>query len=614
MREILGDVKNVRALLGSQRFAIDYYQREYSWGTKQVTELLDDLCGTFLDNYEKSHDRGAVEQYGRYFLGSVIISDKDGQRYIIDGQQRITTLTLLMIFIYHLVEEIQKNQLADLILTTKFGKKSFNLDVEETSPDGKERNSCMRTIFEGEKIIEKSQFESVNNIIGRYQDIEDNFPTEDITPNALPYFADWLIESVYLVEINAHSDNDAYTMFQTINDRGLSLPSAEMLKGYLLKNIEDEKVRNSASEIWKNRITSLKAIGKDEDASAIISWLRSQYAKTIRDRIRGATPGDFDLIAPKFHIWVRDNKELIGLIRSEDYASLINKNFEFYAGWYEKIKNATKELQPGLEEIYYNAQLNFTLQYPVLLAPLQIQDSNDTIMKKLAIVSSYIDIMLARRIWNRKSINYSNMKYNMYILIILNIRNKSIEELSEFLTQQLETEELTFSSQSHFHWHGQNGSYIHWLLARMTDYVEVESGNASRYIEFSQRSGKNAYQIEHIWANHFDRHTKEFKHVSDFEEYRNRIGGLLLLPKNSNASFGDMEYSEKREYYIRENLLAASLCDQAYSRNPGFVKFIKNSGLVFKAHPEFKKSDLDERQELYLSLAEKVWDPKRLQV
>lgn len=605
MKEIRGDAKNIRTLLGGQRFAIDYYQREYRWETKQVTELLDDLCGTFLDNFKEDDDRSTVEQYGRYFLGSVIICDRDGQKYIIDGQQRMTTLTLLLIFIYHLVNETQKTQLAELIFTTKFGKKSFNLDVEE-------RNSCMKEIFDGENIVERNQIESVDNIIGRYQDIEDNFPSEDITINALPYFADWLIENVYLVEITAYSDNDAYTIFETMNDRGLSLTPTEMLKGYLLANISDIDARNSASKNWMNRVNSLRAIGKEEDADAIKSWLRSQYAETIRDRSRGAVPKDFDRIASEFHRWVRENEDVISLSRSDDYARLINRDFEFYARWYEEIRSATRELKPGYEKIYYNAQLNFTLQYPVLLAPLRIEDSDDISMKKLEIVSSYIDIILARRIWNFKSISYSNMQYNMYILIILKIRNKSIEELREFLTEQLEVEEEVFSSQSRFHWHGQNGRYIHWLLARMTDYVEVESGNASRYVEFSQRSGRNAYQIEHIWANHFDRHTDEFDHVADFEEYRNRIGGLLLLPKSFNASFGDMEYSQKREHYLRQNLLAASLHENCYSRNPGFIRFIENAELPFQQHTDFKKADLDERQKLYLELAEKVWDPERL--
>ena len=85
MKEIRGDSKNVRGLLSGAKYAIDYYQREYRWQTKQVAELLDDLADKFRESYELGHERSAVDGYGRYFLGSIIISDRDGQKFIIDG-------------------------------------------------------------------------------------------------------------------------------------------------------------------------------------------------------------------------------------------------------------------------------------------------------------------------------------------------------------------------------------------------------------------------------------------------------------------------------------------------------------------------------------------------
>ena len=91
---------------------------------------------------------------------------------------------------------------------------------------------------------------------------------------------------------------------------------------------------------------------------------------------------------------------------------------------------------------------------------------------------------------------------------------------------------------------------------------------ASRYAEYAQR-GTKGYEIEHIWADHPERHADEFAHPSEFQEYRNRIGGLLLLPKSFNASYGDLPYAEKREHYVGQNLLARSLHEQAYDHNPG---------------------------------------------
>jgi hypothetical protein len=605
MKEIRGDAKNIRTLLGGAKFSVDYYQREYRWEFKQVAELIADLSEKFSESYEKGDERSEVEKYGHYFLGSIIVSDKDGRKYIIDGQQRLTSLTLLLVHLHRCLSDAeQKGQLADLIFSQKFGKRSFNLDIAE-------RTNCMEALFTGEPFDEAGQPESVANILARFQDIEEQFP-EELAGEALPYFVDWLIENVHLVEITAYSDADAYTIFETMNDRGLSLTPTDMLKGYLLANIADTDRRSDASKIWRGRVAALQQLGKEEDADAIKSWLRSQHAQTIRERKRGAQPRDFDLIGTEFHRWVRDHADALTLTNSAAFGRFIQEDFAFYGHWYEQVRRAAATLTPGLEAIHYNAQSNFTLQYPALLAPLKRSDSEDQISRKLRIVATYLDILVARRIWNWKATDYSTMQYGMFQLVILRIRGKSVPELAEILGERLGAEEQTFASNERFHLHGMNGKQIHRLLARMTDYVETRSGHASRYAEYIKRHGKNGYEVEHIWANHPERHQDEFSHPTDFAEYRNRIGGLLLLPKSFNASYGDRPYVDKREHYFGQNLLAQSLHDKAYEHNPGFTRFREESGLPFKAHPEFRKAELDERQMLYQRLAEQIWSPENI--
>lgn len=605
MKEIRGEAKSIRNLLNGAKFAIDYYQREYRWETKQVVELINDLTEKFLDSHEAGNERSAVQNYNHYFLGSIIISDKDSQKFIIDGQQRLTSLTLLLIHLYHrLKDEKQKGILANLIFSQQFDKLSFNLDVPE-------RMACMDALFKGNAFEENDQPESVVNILRRFQDIEENL-TEDLAGEALPYFTDWLIENVHLVMITAYSDADAYTIFETMNDRGLSLTPTDMLKGYLLANISDVDRRNKASVVWRQNVVALQQLGKEEDADAIKAWLRSQYAKTIRERKRGAKALDFDLIGTEFHRWVRDHEAHLNLTNSASFGGFIQEDFAFYSKWYEHIRQAAKSLTPGLEAIHFNAQHSFTLQYPALLAPLVRSDSDKEILQKLHIVSSFIDILIARRIWNLKATSYSNMQYNMFQLVILKIRGKSVSQLASILKERLEAEEETFAKNDRFSLHGMNKKLIHRFLARMTDYIETGSGHASRYSEYIQRGGKNNYEVEHIWANQPKRHEDEFSHPNDFSEYRNRIGGLLLLPKSFNASYGDKPYSEKREHYYGQNLLAQSLHEKAYQHNPGFNKFLEKSGLPFKPHMDFKKADLDARQNLYRQIAEQIWNPEIL--
>jgi hypothetical protein len=546
----------------------------------------------------------AVVDYGHYFLGSIIVSDKDGQKFVIDGQQRLTTLTLLLIFLHHRLDDAeQKGQIADLIFSQKYGKRTFNLDVPE-------RTRCMEALYAGEDFMDADAPESVINILARYADFEETFPDE-VAGDALPYFVDWVIENVNLIEITAYSDDDAYTIFETMNDRGLSLTPTDMLKGYLLANIGDADKRTHASRVWKERVQVLGDLGKDEDADGIKSWLRSQHAQSIRERKRSAAPQDFNLIGTEFHRWVRDHEEVLGLTSSNAFARFIERDFAFYGRWYERLRLAGETLTPGLESVHFNAQHNFTLQYPVLLSPLKVDDDEATGLRKVRVTAAYLDILIHRRIWNFRAIDYSTMQYAMFI-VMRDIRAKSVGELAASLLTRLEAETDDFSNNASFHLHGTNGRQIHRLLARMTDYVETRSGLASHYAEYVQR-GRTGYEIEHVWANHPERHTDEFAHPSEFGEYRNRIGGLLLLPKSFNASYGDLPYSEKRGHYLTQNLLARSLHEQAYDHNPGFRRFCEETRMPFQAHMEFKKADLDARQKLYQLVAERIWNLDRLE-
>ena len=91
MTRIDSNARTIRELLANTKYQLDYYQREYNWQAKHVTELLDDLSKIFLECYTEKDTLADVPNYNHYFLGSIIISHAEGQRYIVDGQQRLTT-------------------------------------------------------------------------------------------------------------------------------------------------------------------------------------------------------------------------------------------------------------------------------------------------------------------------------------------------------------------------------------------------------------------------------------------------------------------------------------------------------------------------------------------
>jgi len=604
-RDIDGKGRTIWELFNNRRYDIDSYQREYKWQIKQLVELLEDLCGKFLEHYKENHERQEVSRYGHYFLGSIILSQKKGLSFIIDGQQRLTTLTLFLIYLHHRQRKLPENErveVGNLIMSSKFGKKSYNIDVPERSP-------CLDKLYSGQPYSPTVKDpEAVRNMVARYKEIEQNFPQE-ISDAALPYFLDWLLNNVHLVEITAYSDDDAYTIFETMNDRGLSLAPLDMLKGYLIANIADEQERERINSIWKRTTNRLLEFDKEEPANAVKAWLRSQYADSIRERKKGAKAGDFDRLGTEFHRWVRENEKRIGLSKSPDFVRFVERDFQFYSDQYERLQRASLESQNNLETVYANAWLEFTLQYPLLLAPLRTSDDDSTKLRKIQIVAGFLDILLARRLWNFRSIAYSTVQYTMF-LVMRDIRGKSVDQLGTILRKRLSDEEENFDTNPTLALHQQNRYTLKWLLARMTDYVGVRGGLLSRFDEY-MAEGKKGYEVEHIWADHWEQHKDEFTNESDFDEYRNRLGGLLLLPKTFNASYGDLPYSKKMPHYLKQNVLAQSLNPSAYDRNPPLKKAIQ-SGLPFKGYSEFGKAQIEARQKLYVAIAKQVWNPDKL--
>src|SRR5213078_3872015 len=218
-------------------------------------------------------------------------------------------------------------------------------------------------------------------------------------------------------------------------------------------------------KVWKSQVGALADLGKDEDADGMKSWLRSQHAESIRERKRGAAPQDFDLIGTEFHRWVRDHEDALGLTASPEFARLIERDFVFYSQWYERLRQASETLTPGLECVRFNAQQHFTLQYPVLLAPLRVDDDESTSLRKIRVVAAFLDILIHRRIWNWRAIDYSTMQYAMF-LVMRDIRGKNVSKLAEILRARLDGERESFASNDSFRLHGMNGRQIHRLLAR----------------------------------------------------------------------------------------------------------------------------------------------------
>lgn len=603
--------KNIKSLL-NQKFYIDYFQREYRWQEKHIKLLIEDLTGTFLKSYERTDERAHIAQYQNYYLGPVVFSENpdSGAKSIIDGQQRITSITLLLIFLNNLQKNYQSQVLiSQLIYSESFGNKSFNMTDEMREP-------CLKSLFEtNEYNLQDNDDETTKYMIERYEDIALSFPEELKEENTLPYFIDWLIEKVIVVEITAYSDENAYTIFETMNDRGLSLTPSEMLKGYVLSKIIDFEKRIEINNIWKHEIQKLHFYDDNADQPFFQAWFRAKYAEDIRPGKAGAENKDFEIIGSQFHRWFKDNhKNLLKLRASDDFYNYFKKDFPFYVKLCMRIWDGQIKYNKSMPHVHY---INYwgiaeSLQDALLLASINIEDNEETINKKLDLTARYIETFTVRRAVNFKNFSHSSIKYTMFN-IIKKIRNNSIDELASNLKNEVESIEQTWDGILDFGLKGQNKKFVKHLLSRISGYVDIHAGKSTIYVNYQNPDGK-PFEIEHIWADKFSEHTDEFEQENDFILWRNSIGALILLPNGSNQSYGSDKYEDKVEHYIKENTFAQTLHPAFYEKNPTFLKSPEIKSLSFKSHSQFKTQDIKERRELVKRICEQIWSPTHFDI
>lgn len=605
--KIDADDRNVFDVLNEKKYTVDYFQREYSWEQKHIYQLITDLTSTFLDVYTEGDLRENVEHYNNYYLGPFVVSSKDGTKSIIDGQQRLTSLTLFLIYLNHVQKEIGGNEsIESLVFSEKYGKKSFNIQV-------KERQACLEKLFiEGSYEVQPDDDESTINMAERYANIEEAFP-EEIKGAAFPYFLDWLKYNVILVEITAYSDDNAYTIFESMNDRGLNLTSTEMLKSYILSRFSNPTDRESANRFWKESIQRLHKQSKEEDQQFFQAWLRSQYADTIRQGKVGSSNEDFEKIGTRFHGWFRDNLSKMGLNSgsSDEFHTLVHDEMKYYLRAYLDILNAQKEEKAGWEHVFYIKHWGIapSLAFPLLLAPLKPMDSPDVTRQKINEVARYIETFTVRRSINFRKFGASSIRYTMYSLV-KELRGKDLDSLRSYLQDKLEEMGDSWDGLAEFRMHGQNRRFVKFLLSRITGFIEQQSGLSTNFSTYFISQGAKPYEVEHIWADKFEQHREEFEQQHEFSNYRNHIGDLLLLPQGTNQSYGAMPYTQKLEHYLKENLLVKSLHPKTYENNPNFLGVAQTLDINFKAHESFTKTDIDERQALIQSICEVMWEAR----
>lgn len=440
---IVAQHKTLYQVFTGNRYKIDVFQRDYRWKRDQIDALVSDLTSSFFNCYRLGDTQENVDRYDCYYMGPVVLCQDEGSMSVVDGQQRLTSFTLLFIYLQHkqveygMMDDEDFINMDDFIFVKRGGKKTFVMDVPK-------RKLVLQMLYDGNihgidmSFPEDSEDdrESNINLVSGYDDILHLFPQNIQERNILPLFIEWLLYKVVLVEIKAFDKDNAYTIFETMNDRGLSLNPTEILKAHILAKITDEDKREEMNVFWKKRVSEIKFVGgNDGDMAFFRAWFRSKYAETFKKAQSSDEMEDFEMIGSRFQTWFKNNQKKLHLSKSEDYYFFVKGDFEFFSTQYMDIL----QLNQGGEEVksdefYITAcyPMADSLMMPLMLAPIVATDASDVIYDKMRAVNTYIDLYINRRSFLGKSVNQATIRRRIFELV-KTIRNNSMSELIQNL-------------------------------------------------------------------------------------------------------------------------------------------------------------------------------------
>lgn len=621
--EVNPEKQNINTLFSTTNYHIDFYQREYKWKDEEVKQLIEDIFYHFEQPYANHMDLDPSEtnvtaHYAWYYLNTYITNKTDGRLFVVDGQQRLTTLTLMLIALYHMCGPDRLNS-PDLQrwLETKIagvgvgGRRQFWMAHEK-------RESLMQALFTGSTPTEDMIDDGITarHIIDNYALIQRELAARLPLRHKLDTFIFYFLGMVVIINLEV-AQTDVPMVFEVINDRGVRLQPYEILKGKLLGEIDKGEVDHYA-DIWDTALSALEVRAGDEVDTFFRTYLRAHFSDT---RQQGQT---FD---GPYHRAILEARcdDILHLKRNaQGVKAFLQGPFRSYARLFLKLRHLGEDENSRIPECYYSSQLNRMDGHIMLaLAACGVDDPEED--AKIRAVTRAFDRAYVMLQLNRAydSNQFQELLYTLHPIlrgcptdeIEPRINARVLEDIHQRRNPNAETL-LSYEQFKQVGYGDYNTRFLRYFLTRIDVFIADGLGwklqdSLHNYVSGTGRG--NAYHVEHILARN-DESRALFKDADGdvneilFENERNRFGGLLLLKGQDNTSSNNELYANKlRTYTGSAPYLARTLVPDFYKSNSAIKTFIQESGLHFAPAPQFTRQTLEKRSELLYAMTRKIW-------
>lgn len=567
-------------------YVVPDYQREYVWEERQVNQLLSDVYDEFDNNHNKE-----------YFIGStVVFKDKSGSYELIDGQQRTTTLFLMICALKSVYTEwnLDTDTLDRMIKDKTVNALGDSIDKYKLELQYKDSSNILTVI--------SSLLDRPDNLKGSAEKLFNAY--ENITAflkqtfreeksDELKKFFVYLYRKLKFIQIETPEINDALKIFETINERGVGLNPMDLLKNLIFRQVDRDEFTKLNTK-WQQLVSIL-----DKNNEKPLRFLR--YFIMANYNVN-SPKGDEILREDEIYKWITkpENATQCNYEKEPfDFVDLLISNAEIFVKFFKGEDEAGQNI--FLNNIRKLGGGSFRQHLILLLAGRKLSKSLfDHLTKQIETLIFFY--FITREPTKEFERNFSKWAKDL-------IKIKTEDELDQFIKDKIEPEvnEKKSSYKSSFLDLNQNSVQqyrMRYILAKIAQYIDQQ--RLGSYIpQTLDNYITKGIEIEHILPFTPENGLRE-KIGEEYDEIKIKLGNLTLLEKSINASIRNSDFYNHKvgEYSKSAIYLTKSI---SVLENVGTNTAITRINQRLKTFADWNRSTIEERQELLFDLSKSIW-------
>ena len=523
------------------KYNVPRFQRDYSWTEEQWYDLYQDISA--LSESEKKTP---------HYMGYLVFQSSDNKNFtIIDGQQRLTTISIIILAALYKLDEMVKDNVdakenlerIETFRNSFIGSKNpVSLQVENKLTLNRNnknffesylcslQNPPVRNIKHSEKLMGQALNYFKNNLFNKYN-----------TGEQIAEKIENIVDRLLFTTITVGSTANAYTIFETLNARGVQLSTPDLVKNYIFSlmddkgNLHDQEIEKLERK-WTDIISQL---GRNKFSHFIkVDWnSRNDFTRTnelfknIKAKLKDKNT------AADYLTYLQKNSEI--------YSALKNYNDEF---WMQK-----KEGQYNKDKLKLSLHLlnlfNIVAPYSVLISAFHKFTPEDFVK-----LMYYIEVISVR--YNIICGKLPGEQERVYCKIAQSIENSSVRSLQKILSNLKKIypsdEDFIPAFQIKTFKPGGKNQKPRYILYRIEKHLNKGSnGNLDL----------DSVSVEHILPeNPIESWIKSFEDSAQVEDYIDRIGNLTLLSPKTNKAINRSNFDTKKQTFEKSNLHITKKC------------------------------------------------------